>query len=210
MRQRLFKVVITTFRARTLFLHVIIAGDFNENLLGRLSGNAGYLIDDANRLIQAATHSRRSRQVVNAPCIFGVLQVSAISRVNLFLESKIIVVKYLHKHHGASTTPIRIRVTFTQDIHDGFLTKLSVDLKPGEEFSRETAPAGETLLANCLNLLVVKPPAAGRPILLLKFFPKNRPILEKRAPQDNLLNHRVISLGDFLYPENILGKENVR
>ena len=178
LRKSLFQVVITPLRTRALFLHVVVAGDLDENLLGRLTGNARDLVNNANSLVQTTPHSGRPRQIVHAERIASPFQIRAVTCVNLFLESEVVVMKNFHEHQGATTTAVRVWIAFAQNIHDGLLAKLSINLQPRKELSGKTTPASETLFAYHLDLLIVKTSATGRTVFLLKFFSKNGPIFK--------------------------------
>ena len=100
---------------------------------GRLAGNANDLIDNANSLVEAATHRRRARQVVYAKSIARLLEICSVECIDFLLEPKTVIMQDFHEHHGAAAAIIRIRIALTQDVHDRLLLKLRVHLQAREE-----------------------------------------------------------------------------
>ena len=209
-RQRILEIVVTTLGAAAFLLHIVIAGHLDKNMRGRLAGNANDLIDDANSLVEAATHRRRARQVVDAKGIARLLEIRSIECIDLILEPKTVVVQNLHEHHRAATAVVRIRIALAQDVHDRLLVELRIHLQAREELLRQAAPSSETLFANRVDLRVIKTALALGAILLLQLLTQNVAILEQRVPLDDLFDHGVIGLLDLPRFEHVFREENVR
>ena len=166
-RQGILEVVVAALGAATLLLHIVIAGHLDKDMRWRLAGNANDLIDNANSLVEAATHRRRTRQVVYAKSIARRLEIRSVECIDFLLEPKAVIMQDLHEHHRAATAIIRIRIALTQDVHDRLLIELRVHLQAREELLRQTAPSGETLFTNRIDLRIVKATLALGTILLL-------------------------------------------
>ena len=157
-----------------LLLFVLVTSHLDKYVCRRMSCNLRDLINNTNRLIQAATNRRGSGELIYAErlLIFGI--VFAIVLIHFFLEAQRIVVENLHHHHGLAQTTLRAGVSLAQHVHDAHRsTGLGVNSDARQELLRQTSPTGQALFANLLNLFGIEHSIAAWTKLILQFFLKD-------------------------------------
>ena len=168
-------------------------------------------INNANRLIKAATNRRGSRQLVDTHQfpVYGIE--FTIRFVDFLLETKSIVMKNLHHHHGLTQATIRVGITFAQHVHDAHATTcLRISLNARQEFLGQPSPSGQAFFANLLYLVGIEHAVSIRPKLALKLLFQNRTVLKQRVPQNYFLDNREIFRAQFPNAKNVFCKEDIR
>ena len=169
----------------------------------------GNLVYNAHGLIETAPNRRGTGKLIDLDQLAVRLEIVPIEFIDPFLEAKVLIPKSFHHDHGMSTTAVRIRIPLAKNIHDGFWADICLDLETYQEFLRETSPAGKALLADSLDLLIGKRATRLFTIFLNEFFLEDPTVLEKRIPEDDLLNHVIVFTVELINAEDILAEEDV-
>ena len=208
--QGFLELVIPTLSATSLVPRILIPSDFDKDTFGRFAGDFGNLINDTNRLVDTPANCRRTRKLVYIKLALVVAKIALIEFIHQALEAKVFIMENLHKDHGTTLARRRIGVAFAENIHDATKPTVSLSFDSSQESLGEPAPSCKAFLAYFLNLSSIKRSVAPGAILLLELLLKDGTVLEKRVPENNLLNHRVVRLIELLNAKNILTEEDIR